>query len=103
MTSETVRPETPSSSSASCTDWSCSGRMIASTFFISAPLARGDAQRHRSRPRPLRRRRRRVVLGARHRHELLGVAPHAVLDDVEAVALLLWLHAQAVGGLDDEE
>src|SRR5436190_23186877 len=106
MTSVTVRPETPSSSSASWTGWSRSGLMIASIFFISVLLSArppGHADRHGSWPRSLRRRCRRVVLGARHRHELLRVAPHAVLDDVEAVTLLLRLDPQPVGRLDDEE
>src|SRR4051795_13372395 len=99
MTSLMVSPDTPSSSRASCTSWSRSGRMIASIFFICCLAllsAGGHSDRHRSRRGPPGRRRGRVVLGARHRHELLGVSPHAVLDDVEAVALLLGLDPQAV-------
>src|SRR5436190_340723 len=44
-----------------------------------------------------------VVLAARDRHEPLRIAPHAVLGDVETVALLLFGDTQAVGGLDQTE
>src|SRR3954466_552144 len=101
-TSVTVRPDTPSASSASCTPCSASGRMIASTFCISA---HSFCRNGRLAPRAvdvdgdLAR----VVFAARDRHEALRVAPHAVLGDVEAVALLLLGHAQAVRLLDQPE
>src|SRR6185295_3308559 len=53
--------------------------------------------------RPTPRHRRGTVLRSRDGHERLGVAPHAVLDDVEAVALLLGRHPQAVHLLDRPE
>src|ERR1700680_4354917 len=46
----------------------------------------------------------RVYVGSPgHRHELLGVAPHAVLADVEPVDLVALADAQADGLLDDPE
>src|SRR3954451_8161569 len=101
-TSVTVRPDTPSWSSASCTPCNASGRMIASTFCISAHsfcrdgrLAPGAVDMDGDLAG--------VVLAARDRHEALRVAPHAVLRDVEAVALLLLGDAQPVGLLDQPE
>src|ERR687897_803185 len=65
--------------------------------------ARAHPDRSRTRRRASCRRGGLVVLVAGHRHELLRVAPHAVLDDVEPVALLLGRHAQPVDRLDGEE
>src|SRR5918994_162887 len=65
--------------------------------------ARAHPDRSRTRRRASCRRGGLVVLVSGHRHELLRIAPHAVLDDVEAVSLLLRLHPQAVHRLDREE
>src|SRR4051794_31200760 len=102
MTSLTVRPETPSPSSASWTSWRRSWRMMASIFCMALVLP-PQRDRHGLRRWARGAARRRVVLVAGHRHELLGIAPHPVLDDVEAVALLVGLHAQADRRLDGEE
>src|SRR3954452_21208088 len=76
ITSLTVSPDTPSSSRASCTSCRRSGRMIASIFRIMVLVLLGSGghpQWDRPRHGPAGRGRGRVVLGARHRHELLRV------------------------------
>src|SRR4051794_9936805 len=72
---------------------------------FESPRAVRRAEPHRRRPgrRTLCRGRGLVVLVTGHRHELLRVAPHAVLGHVEPIALLIGLDPQPDRGLDREE